>query len=174
MAFRSTIILTALAASFASVQAAPANATAFVVLDSKNTTFGTLTYYGRPGAAVESVDAPALHRRCGANAINCDFGSNLAPAGVCDSLISAMQAAGSNGIPGSTRSVCLDPDNQTRCCASWSHPASFQEQNLVPAARSVRNSCNSNGGISGTSHDTLLGSTCLTQCLSNRPDGCAD
>ncbi|KAF9930897.1 hypothetical protein FBU30_011095 [Linnemannia zychae] len=58
-------------------------------------------------------------------------------------------------------------------CTSWSIAVSGGRFGyLVSAERSIETTCGTTWGTSGLSRDTLIGGTCLTQCLSDRPDGC--
>lgn len=93
-------------------------------------------------------------------------------------LLDGALVSGSK-IPTSPRSVCAWPKRETsskQCCNSWSDNLWDAEWfHLRGAAEAILEACGgSDGLVSGKSYDTLIGRTCTTQCLSNRPDGCND
>jgi hypothetical protein len=132
---------------------------------------GVLEFYGGPASKNRSVSLPLLSPQCGSNRVTCD-GGNTAPSSVCRSLINALRSSGNERLRRSPRSICLD-QGTSRCCTSWANDAlSSTRSHLVNAAEQMLNACGSRGWVSGYTYDTLLGSTCTKQCLSNRPDGC--
>ena len=177
LASPSLVYIAAVLASIGASQAGPtaANRTGlFIITNTRETPFGTLTYWGLPdGVAQPEVSAPEpkLHKRCGSNSVECDFNDNRARTNLCDNLISGIRSSGTPISP-ITRSICVSRDGEGTCCISWNPGAFFGEQNLVPAAQKTRDICVDSTRVSGRSVDTLLGSTCVVQCLSNRADGC--
>ncbi|GKT52492.1 uncharacterized protein ColSpa_12673 [Colletotrichum spaethianum] len=149
-----------------------------VVLEQFETEFGTATWYGDAEDSPISKRAPeneatSLNRRCGSNAVTCS-GSHQGPASACAQLIVSIAGPRSGqSVPSSPRSFCLTGSGGN-CCVSWANPLSnaYYSQ-LVPAAQKVNNQCQSGGWVSGLSRDTLIGNTCTTQCLSDRPNGCS-
>lgn len=141
-----------------------------VILDTRETSFGTLTYYGRTASANTTASAPALtSRSCGSNDVTCD-GSNVPNASTCKSLIASLSANGNTRLPITPFSVCLNSGGT--CCVSWHDLAgNLQEKHLVNAANAAYNGCVVRG-LSGATSNTNLEGTCTRQCLSNRPDNC--
>ncbi len=71
------------------------------------------------------------------------------------------------------RSVCQSGSGG-QCCVSWSdYPQNGQYDYLVHAGFTVNNQCQDNGMVSGWVNDVLIGSSCMVQCLSDRPNGCS-
>lgn len=135
-----------------------------------------LVWYGDADAAstvssTTDLETPSLSRRCGSNRTKC-FNDNQAAASACEALINGLLTS-NNALPTSPRSVCATTSGN-QCCASWADNLSGARINwLHNAADAVLKTCRGSGGwVSGKSYDTSLGSTCTTQCLSNRPDGC--
>lgn len=67
---------------------------------------------------------------------------------------------------GGPRSIC-----RSGCCISWSANATFQLQNLYPAANYCINACGS-ASVSCEVYGVSLQGTIVDQCLSNRATGC--
>ncbi|KAK3398812.1 hypothetical protein B0T20DRAFT_218517 [Sordaria brevicollis] len=132
-----------------------------------------LVWYGDADGVESTSEAetPSLSRRCGSNRTQC-FNDNQAAASSCEALINGLLNS-SNNLPVSPRSVCATLAGN-RCCTSWANNLSGAKYYYLQSAASaiLRNCRGSAGFVSGKSYDTLLGSTCTTQCLSNRPDGC--
>ncbi|KAJ4403739.1 hypothetical protein N0V85_005024 [Neurospora sp. IMI 360204] len=136
----------------------------------------TLVWYG-DADSVSTVDSttdletPSLARRCGSNSVKC-YNDNQAAASACEALINGLLASGNN-LPVSPRSVCVTTAGN-QCCTSWANNLTgARYSHLRGGAAAVLRGCRGSAGwVSGKSYDTLLGSTCTTQCLSNRPNGC--
>ncbi|KAK2606226.1 hypothetical protein QQS21_003397 [Conoideocrella luteorostrata] len=67
---------------------------------------------------------------------------------------------------GGPRSIC-----KYGCCISWSANATFQLENLYPAANYCISACGS-GSVSCEVYGVSLQGTIVDQCLSNRATGC--
>lgn len=111
-------------------------------------------------------------RQCGVERVQCST-ANLASVVECTDLIRDIGTSGIS-IPPSPRSICLSRSG-SRCCISWSRPVSKAiEADLRNAAdRVVRQCVRPDGTMSGLTRNTQIGTTCASQCLSNRPDGCS-
>lgn len=135
------------------------------------------TIYDDESLPLLSADEGRLERRCGSNAVGCDYYNNRAIAGICGLLMDAM------GDPGNRdRSVtpftsqCFTatniPDNN-RCCITWSRRVDgVKVHYLFPAAASTLRQCTRNDLVSGWASDVDLAGACVTQCMSNRETGC--
>ncbi|KAH7635554.1 hypothetical protein SMAC4_13726 [Sordaria macrospora] len=160
-------------AAIASASPVPALAEdGLVIIEQTEIAEGTITWYGEeestPIAARSPVSAD-LDKRCGSNLQTCS-GSHRAYAPVCNNLINSLSG---QSIPQSPRSVCLSQGGD-QCCISWANVVrDAQFYYLQNAARKVLNGCVSGNWVSGLTRDTLIGNTCTTQCLSNRPNGCS-
>jgi hypothetical protein len=120
-----------------------------------------------PLAAIRGRDA---HRRCGSNSLTCD-NAHEANRNACISLVNDLRGSSAQ-LPGSPRSIC-GTYSGSQCCVSWHNPVSNAERrNLVDAAQKAIDGCRADSGVSGKTSDTLIGSTCTDQCLSNRATGC--
>ena len=114
---------------------------------------------------------------CGDNDITCyTSGSHQASTDSCWFLLNSLQASSGDSAPKSPRSICVSQSGN-QCCTSWADqvngPLFFRD--LIPAVQKLLTTCPAPGGrMSGTSKDTDLGGTCTTQCLSDRPNGCAE
>jgi len=133
---------------------------------------GTVTVYGYSG-----IDPPQtggdLVPACGSNAVTCDYNNHLAAISTCNALITALRSDPGHDLPESPRDVCFNGDG--RCCVSWHNPVGgLKWGHLVDAAQVALNTCRNanNNRVSGKTSDTLLASTCTSQCLSDRPNGC--
>lgn len=94
----------------------------------------------------------------------CD-GSHKATVQTCRSLIENIRFNATVKTNG-PRNVC-----QRGCCISWSANATFQLQDLYPAANYCVNACGS-VSVSCEVFGVELQGTILDQCLSNRASGC--
>ncbi|KAJ6482350.1 hypothetical protein DFH09DRAFT_950213 [Mycena vulgaris] len=129
-----------------------------------------LTYWvDAPGTG--SVTARSLSARaCGTNDVTCS-GSHLASTPICRQLLSTLNS--SNNIGNSPRSICIGQSNN-QCCVSWSGAVgTMKESNLVNAANNIFDRCWSATSGSGLARNVILNNICVTECLSNRPDGCS-
>lgn len=113
-------------------------------------------------------------RVCGTNDVECGR-SYFAAEDHCNLLIGDIYDSDIT-LPKSPRSICR-ADRCGVCCISWANPVVDAVRNeLVDAAEKVFESCVSkrhNHYVSGLTRNTLIGRTCTTQCLSNRPNGCS-
>lgn len=102
------------------------------------------------------------------------FHAHGADEDACTQLISSFDVRKNQEIPKSPQSVCID-GNTGKCCISWSRPAQnakFTE--LKVTATDLNESCKyESHKVSGLVRNKILGNTCLTQCLSDRPNGCS-
>ena len=88
----------------------------------------------------------------------------------CASLLTAIQHSGAV-LGSSPRSLCLSQGGN-QCCVSWSGDiGSITESDLFNAAEVMFNTCIGDN-ISGWANDVSINRQCLSQCLSNRPNGC--
>lgn len=129
-----------------------------------------MTYWvDAPGTG--TVAARALSARaCGTNDVTCS-GSNLASTNICSQLVNSLNTGISIG--NSPRSICLGQSNN-QCCVSWSGAVgTMPESNLVNAANKIFGTCWSPTNGSGLARNVILNNICVTECLSNRPDGCS-
>jgi len=125
-------------------------------------------------------DTVDLNRRCGTNVWACDS-SNTASWYMCSALILYLKDGleYDKSIASSPRSACLYGQGQIleQCCISWADPISGAEiQDLDKSSKIVLDNCHyerfADKLVSGLIRDTLIGSTCTTVCMSNRPDRC--
>jgi hypothetical protein len=149
----------------------------------------TLTWFGdfkpvpRGVAGSELRDgagSPALSPRglppagCGTNTIKCSTGHPYEGA-LCASLIKVLNTEVT--VSQSPRAVCLGQASRS-CCISWSAPIAnpqwnrLQQRDLIPSANRTLMSCGGGYQRSGQEWNVNLRETCVSQCLSNRPDGC--
>jgi len=136
---------------------------------------GILTIYGsRESPQVASPqDRPITSRQsCGTNDLLCSD-RYAASKDTCATLVEILDAATMVFPYSASRAVCLDQAGD-RCCTSWSVSVDeLQEYVLLFAAEKILNGCNYGGNrVGGSARNVLLMGTCVTQCLSNRPDGC--
>ncbi|KAJ6523066.1 hypothetical protein B0H19DRAFT_1269185 [Mycena capillaripes] len=107
---------------------------------------------------------------CGSNDVTCS-GSHLANTDICRQLVNSLNTGTSIG--NSPRSICLGQSNN-QCCVSWSGAVgTMPESNLVNAANRIFGTCWSPTNGSGLARSVILNNICVTECLSNRPDGCS-
>jgi len=132
----------------------------------------TLTWFGSANPvprAVEDRGLSPLDVGCGTNDIKCST-DHIYYGPTCQTLFSTLD--NNNWLSSSPRAVCLG-QGDSQCCISWSREtsSSIQQKNLLPSAKRTLAGC----GLynrSGQEWNVNLGSTCLSQCLSNRPNGC--
>ncbi|KAJ7138826.1 hypothetical protein C8R46DRAFT_1136311 [Mycena filopes] len=164
MQFSILIIVFGIAVAAAHEDTYPLTVTKIVQLGQYN-----LTYWS--DAAPIEGRAIARAPACGSNIVQCSAGSTVATASICQQLVNNLNGNG-NTIGNSPRSICLGQGGN-QCCVSWSAPAgNIQEGVLFNAANDVLGACTRGGKVSGLARDVELSGTCVTQCLSNRPNGC--
>ncbi|KAJ7138825.1 hypothetical protein C8R46DRAFT_968979 [Mycena filopes] len=130
-----------------------------------------LTYWSDSGTAPIEQHPTARAPACGSNIVQCSADSTVATASICQQLVNSLNGNG-NTIANSPRSVCLGQSGN-QCCVSWSAPAgNIPAADLFNAANDVLGACTRSGKVSGLARDVQLSGACVTQCLSNRPDGC--
>ncbi|KAK3689311.1 hypothetical protein B0T22DRAFT_440794 [Podospora appendiculata] len=176
MFIKTTLMLGAFFATLATALPQPEATTpsGLVILDQFETEFGTATWYGdaSPDTSdeIQHEEASQLDKRCGTNQVACSS-DHRAPVSLCNDLINTIRARGSDFIPASPRSFCLSSGGT--CCVSWANVVTGAVwSTLINSANKLVSQCNSGGNVSGLTRDTLVGSTCTTQCLSNRATGC--
>ncbi|KAK3294181.1 uncharacterized protein B0H64DRAFT_475687 [Chaetomium fimeti] len=116
-----------------------------------------------PGTLTSRSSHPGLQAR---DTPECS-GNHQAPTGDCYNLLAAL-SNDLNEIPESPRNI-----RYTNCYASWSRAASGVRAELYNAGADIYNTCNSNGRVSGLKRNVNIQGTTLTQCLSDRPNGCS-
>ena len=113
-----------------------------------------------------------MKRVCGSADEKC-YSGHRANAAVCNRLIYELETSPAP-IKSSPRAVCQVHPCCGKCCISWAdrvYNGIYPE--LARPAYKVLGSCtNHEGMVSGLTRNTLLGETCTTECVSNRPDGC--
>jgi hypothetical protein len=169
-----------------SVEAVPGyNATAPNLVYAEAINGGLWTVYddeSLPLLDLTSADGEAqargLERRCGSNSVGCDFANNRAIAGICGKLMDVMGAPENRDrlISQTLSSQCFTAtniQNNNRCCIAWSQRVGgIRSHYLFNAASTMLNRCTRNDLISAWATDVDLAGYCMTQCTSNRPDGC--
>ncbi|KAI0902851.1 hypothetical protein F4823DRAFT_569295 [Ustulina deusta] len=157
-------------------ESAPVNESSDLVILEQFTSkdgVSTITVYGdavESHSEVTAARSVSLHPRCGSNSLVCD-NSHLADRNACANLINDLRGS-SQDVPGSPRSIC-GTYSGSQCCVSWNTPVqNARRDNLAAAAQKVLDGCQGDTGVSGETNDTLIGSTCAKQCLSNRATGC--
>ncbi|KAJ7456537.1 hypothetical protein FB451DRAFT_1143166 [Mycena latifolia] len=136
----------------------------------------TLTYWSD---APKTSPADALAARApvpcsGSNDVTC-FNSNKAQSSICNQLINSLSSNSGTVIGASPRSICLGQGGN-ECCVSWSAAVGNMPQgDLYNAAKKVYSTCLSSSSttISGLARNVNLNGGCVTECLSNRPNGCS-
>ncbi|KAF5536663.1 hypothetical protein FMEXI_10263 [Fusarium mexicanum] len=113
--------------------------------------------------ALHTTAAPSRTHKRWSN-ITCDS-AHRAVASVCRSLVDSIHFNVSVKTNG-PRNVC-----RGGCCISWSANATFQIENLYPAANYCLSFCHTTN-ISCEIYGVNLQGTIVDQCLSNRADGC--
>lgn len=119
-----------------------------------------------PSAAPKQQNQPTMSDLSGSFSISCDT-SHAPPPSDCQHLIADIQSR-TGDIPLSPRNI-----EYLRCYTSWSAQveSGCPRHNLYNAAQAMYEQC----GVSYQSakaSNTHLCSTTVTQCLSDRPDGC--
>jgi len=131
----------------------------------------TLTWYGNAGPATRSTQEArgAQDVGCGSNRIQCAT-SHAYDGPLCLKLFSTLTNV---DMPVEPRSVCLGQGTD-QCCISWSKTTIFsmEQKDVLPSAKRVYSECGPYYSKSGQEWNVLLDGTCVSQCLSNRPDGC--
>jgi hypothetical protein len=94
-------------------------------------------------------------------------GNHQANTGDCYNLLSAL-SNDLNEIPESPRNI-----RYTNCYVSWSKVARGVRAHLYNAGVDIYNTCNSNNRVSGLKRNVNIQGTTLTECLSDRPNGCS-
>ncbi|KAI0411426.1 hypothetical protein F5X98DRAFT_380739 [Xylaria grammica] len=131
-----------------------------------------ITVYGDAAKSHSEVPARGLDLlpRCGSNQLVCDD-QHLADRNACTSLVNDLRDS-LERVPDSPRAMC-GRYNNALCCVTWRTPVQNAVfDNLVDAAQKVLDGCRGDTGVSGETNDTLIGSTCTTQCLSSEMSGC--
>ncbi|KAK3392215.1 hypothetical protein B0T20DRAFT_420518 [Sordaria brevicollis] len=154
-----------------------------VILNSTTTSDngGTLTWYGSQTMSADKDANDCKNSNSGLDPIcRRDF---AAVRDVCFDLINDL-----NQMPGKfdkkVTDVCRTNNGNggNRCCISWEKGVSSSEyalDSLKPAAYAVWTNCDFLEGdtwmVSGLTRNTRVGKNnhCTTQCMSNRPNGCA-
>lgn len=147
------------------------------VLHTRSTLDGTLTWYGDAPSTKRSTTSsasdlsPRQNTGCGSYRIDCSdkytyYGLT------CQKLITAVTS--DTWLFQSPRAVCFGQGDADQCCISWSKVPilSTHQRELVASANRVLAQCGLYAVKSGLERNVLLGGTCMTQCLSNRPTGC--
>ena len=100
-----------------------------------------------------------------------DHSVSLTIQAACQSLIDSLYWDNGASVGPSPRSICLTLNS--RCCISWSkNVGQFPANYLWWAANAVEKTC-ARGLVDGIQRNTNLNGGCVTQCLSNRPNGCS-
>lgn len=149
-----------------------------VIIDTYETSEGTITIYGANPAflnttkvaeVAETTSNGQLARRCGSNVVTCDT-KNVPALNSCKSLINLIED--SLGIIfNSPRPICLTRNGE-KCCISWNKDLGpVYETNFYHAAKRTMDLCVGDKR-SGLANDVSINGRCLRQCLSNRATGC--
>ncbi|KXH63215.1 hypothetical protein CSAL01_06368 [Colletotrichum salicis] len=155
-----------------------------IVLDLYTSEIGTFSTWGRKNytditVAPTGPDGTVIEQpssaMCGENELVCDKG-HQAMAGVCSHLINVLKKdKATDMVRGTPQDYCLEIET-ARCCVSWTafidKPTPVAE--LLPAAEMVYDNCRDNfrSYVSGKVYGVIVGTYCMDQCLSERPDGC--
>ena len=131
---------------------------------------GNTTAPAAPVIVTDTNPSAKLRRRCGSNRIEC-YNSHVPPSSLCAILINDLEKA-YFPLRSAPRSVCLQQGSE-RCCVSWSKHVDGLYGDMLYNAAIDTYPCIWQQGRSGLARDTSLNGVCLTQCLSNRPDGCS-
>ncbi|KAJ7124593.1 hypothetical protein C8R43DRAFT_958645 [Mycena crocata] len=152
------------------VHAAPAADETYPLVISHVVSVGqyNMTYWSDAPGAPRTLVARACS---GTNDVSCS-GSHQANSGVCNQLINNINANSGTIIGDSPRAVCLGQGGN-ECCVSWSAAVGNMPQgDLFNAANKIFNNC-FGSSISGVARNVALNGGCVTECLSNRADGCS-
>ncbi|KAJ6570895.1 hypothetical protein DFH09DRAFT_1277509 [Mycena vulgaris] len=126
-----------------------------------------MTYWvDPPGTVVATSFVP---RQCGSNDVTCS-GSNLASTGICRQLVDNLNVG--DNVADSPRAICLGQGGD-QCCVSWNRAVGNMPRALLyNAAKKILDTCFSVTFGSGLARNVNLNGQCVTECLSNRPNGC--
>ncbi|KAJ6626685.1 hypothetical protein B0H10DRAFT_1662841, partial [Mycena sp. CBHHK59/15] len=126
---------------------------------------------GTSAANTLAVRAPAPRACSGTNDITCS-GSHTANSGICNQLINSLSTNSGTVIGDSPRAICLGQSGN-ECCVCWSAAVGNMPQgDLSNAASKIFNTCFASA-ISGLARNVNLNGGCVTECLSNRANGCS-
>jgi hypothetical protein len=153
-----------------------------ILLNSTRHDNGILDFYGISASGMPAI--PALKvaaANCGDNnPIECDLRENLAIMDLCHHLIDSMIKSYNIVLNDFYRSVCWwdgirGPNFQ--CCASWPGAIpGLKYGYLINGILDATGKCvnpPSRPYLSAMVHNARLADVCTTQCVSNRPNGCA-
>ncbi|KAJ7114957.1 hypothetical protein C8R44DRAFT_536142, partial [Mycena epipterygia] len=99
--------------------------------------------------------------------------SHTGNSGICRQLINGLESNSGNVIGNSPRSICLGQGGGNECCVSWSAAVGpIPQGDLFSAANKVFESCGGTA-VSGLARNVNLNGNCVTECVSNRADGCS-
>ncbi|KAJ6592650.1 hypothetical protein B0H19DRAFT_921467 [Mycena capillaripes] len=130
-----------------------------------------LTYYSFPSSSVAARSA--VPRACGTDDVICAADNGATPA-ICNELILILNRTPTALLNGTPAAIGLGQASN-QCCISWNANAGAMQQGaLVHTATKVYNTCLAPSTLrqSGVALNIILNGFCVTQCLSNRPDGC--
>ncbi|KAJ6496321.1 hypothetical protein C8R45DRAFT_1094565 [Mycena sanguinolenta] len=170
--FNQLRIITVVALTTALVAASPIDDDTVDLVVTKVVPVGeyNLTYWSdipRDGSRAARAPVPCS----GSNDVTCS-GSHTASSSICNQLITHINANGGTPIADSPRAVCLGQSGN-QCCVSWSAAVGTMPQSdLYNAANKIYHNC-FGGSISGLARNVNLNGGCVTECLSNRPNGCS-
>ncbi|KAK4031529.1 hypothetical protein C8A01DRAFT_42029 [Parachaetomium inaequale] len=126
---------------------------------------GLWTIYDDESKSLVNATAPeaaSIQRRCGGNNIHCDYVGFRARADLCGHLMDIL------GAP-ENRDLSMTP-----CCISWSARVTGLKVNMLfGAAGPMLGQCARDNLVSARATDVDLNGSCVAQCMSNRPEGCA-
>jgi hypothetical protein len=153
-----------------------------LLLNSTRHDHGTLDFYGTSTSATPVIPAlKATSANCGDNnPIECNLKENLAITDLCHHLIDSMTKSYNIVLNDFYRSVCWWDDIRGpsfQCCASWPGAIpGLKYGYLINAVYDAIGKCvnpPSSPYLSAMVHNARLADICTTQCVSNRPNGCA-
>ncbi|KAJ6473347.1 hypothetical protein C8R47DRAFT_1053805 [Mycena vitilis] len=129
----------------------------------------TLTYWSEAAGAPNVARAPVPCS--GTNDVTCS-GSHKADSNLCSQLVGGLNSNGGHVVGNSPRAICLGQGGN-ECCVSWSQAVGNMPQiDLYNAANKVFHTC-IGSTISGLARNVNLQGGCVTECLSNRANGCS-
>ncbi|KAJ7124594.1 hypothetical protein C8R43DRAFT_1147261 [Mycena crocata] len=175
MHFPSLTIAAVLALATAIVHAAPAADDTYPLVISVVVPAGqyNLTYWSdAPGtSSADALAARAPVPCSGTNDVTCS-GSHQADSNICSQLVNQLSSNSGHVVADSPRAICLGQGGN-QCCVSWSGAVGNMPQgDLFNAANKIFNNC-FGSSISGVARNVALNGGCVTECLSNRADGCS-
>ncbi|KAJ8116120.1 hypothetical protein ONZ43_g4509 [Nemania bipapillata] len=162
-------------------ESSPINGTADLRIIKQITTEGgasITTIYGGSGSppatskaikARQGDDDDDEEHDCGQNALSCD-NKNLAKKIPCRQLVDYLRGA-DEWLPDNTQAICKTYRGSS-CCVAWSELVPFhtaKKKTLWDAAEKTLTKCRGANTVSGKTSLTLIGDTCLEQCLSSKP-----